>query len=737
MDNPNNPQLATDPGPTGLRYYLDVLTRRAWLIAAVFAGVLLVVFAGLSSQRPEYRAGTTLIVGPDDHSATRINILARETQSLASRAPNLANHIELLRSRAMAERVLSCLPETTRARLTALGLNRPERVQTLLAVRPVRDADIIQLTVKAPGAELATILAAAYADAYREYSQTRSRADITAMRSFVELQLTAVAARLDTAEAALENYKRSHSITDVQQETRALIERQTQLLARHHQAAAERAGLQQKLDLLSRLATANSQLQTRNVAAIAENLKGEHRQVELQRAALLAAGYDTSGARLRRLLDRQSAIETRLATVEHPASHVALDPPALVDDSQVAGEIHALRAELARAGQVETVLSSQTAGYERELERLPSRERALARLTRDVEVNRQVHALLAQRREEARIQEAGRIASIGIVDPAGSAVRTRPNLRNNLLAALVLALALSAGTVLTVDRLDTRVQQPEDLERQGFSVLASVPQLATGSIPHELLALASHDPQSTAQDPRTLPSHSSLDSVVEAFRVLRTNIRFASAGAEARTLLVTSSEPGEGKTLIAANLAAVLAQTGKRTLLVDADLRRPRQHTLFRARKKPGLTDAALLGTPVEQAIRPGPVPLLSLLFAGTLPPSPVDFLNSEPFIRLLHRLRDDYDYVIVDSPPVLVSADAAVLSSETDGVLLVARMGRADRRGLAETYKILDRAGARLIGLVANDIKLHHARGYYRYRYRYYHSHYRPATIATAATNA
>jgi capsular exopolysaccharide synthesis family protein len=222
--------------------------------------------------------------------------------------------------------------------------------------------------------------------------------------------------------------------------------------------------------------------------------------------------------------------------------------------------------------------------------------------------------------------------------------------------------------------------------------------------------------------------------------VLRTNLQFAAADKRLATVLVTSPGAGEGKSTVAANLATVLAQSGRRTLLVDADLRRPRQHKLFGRRKKPGLTDAVMLGCPLEQAlsridadagatdVAQGHSADMDVLFAGTTPPSPVDFLNSGTFGTFLERVAKDYDCVVVDTPPALVSADSAVLAARVDGVVLVSRMGKTDWRALAEARKLLIQAGARVLGVVANELVQRRGYGYYRYKYRYYHYRYGPA---------
>ncbi|MEO0085945.1 MAG: polysaccharide biosynthesis tyrosine autokinase, partial [candidate division WOR-3 bacterium] len=446
------------------------------------------------------------------------------------------------------------------------------------------------------------------------------------------------------------------------------------------------------------------------------SLRDELARLEAERTSLLVQGYTDSSPRIAAIGERTRVLKEQLRAAV--AAFLAPAGPAegLAGVADVASRIGETQAELVRLEASEHSLSEIAADCESRLSQLPLRERQLARLTRDVQVDRQVHALLAQRYEETRIQEAGRLSSVTIVDPPLPGKKVKPDLRHGLLLAFALGLAVAFAGVWSVDRLDTRIRRPEDLERYGATCIAAIPRLAEG------LPVGQLGEDCTAAGPVSarLP-----DSVVaEAFRVLRTNVQFAAAAAETRlrTVIVTSADACEGKTTVAGNLAVVLAHSGKRVLLMDADLRKPKQHSVFRQRKKPGLTDAVMLGAPLEQAVRPSPVEGLDLLFAGTTPPSPVDFLNSPALASFLKHVGEQYDCVVVDTPPVLVSSDAAILASKADGVLLVARLGKTDLRALAEARRLLDQAGSRLLGIVANEQRPRRRYGYYRYRYRYYH---------------
>lgn len=192
----------------------------------------------------------------------------------------------------------------------------------------------------------------------------------------------------------------------------------------------------------------------------------------------------------------------------------------------------------------------------------------------------------------------------------------------------------------------------------------------------------------------------------EAYRTLRANLQFARLDRDVRTLLITSAGEGDGKTTVTANLALALAEGGQRVLLIDADLRRPSVHRLFDLPTAPGLSNA-LLQDSGELPIMTTSVPGLSILTAGDPPPNPGEFVASPRLARLLARVRSDFDCVLVDTPPVSLVADAAVLAPSVDGVVLVVSAGRTKRDLARRAKEQLDKVGARLLGVVLNNAKL------------------------------
>ena len=377
----------------------------------------------------------------------------------------------------------------------------------------------------------------------------------------------------------------------------------------------------------------------------------------------------------------------------------------------------AISAGLAASKARQEALTNAISSFDAQLGRLPEAERELARLTRDVETGRRVHSLLSERYEEARIQEVGRISSVRIIDRARSARQTKPNVRSSLAAGLLLALILAIGSVVGAEYLDTAVHGQGELERRGYSVLGSIPQLSTAG---------RHRSRRSEDVTSHLITHTDVESSgAEAFRMLRTALAFATAERPARAIAVTSPGPSEGKSIVAVNLASVLVQAGSRVLLVDADLRHPVLHTVFKHSKKPGLTDLVVLNSDPAQAIFATGLDGLFCLPCGTIPPSPADLLTLDATRALLKRLAGEYDYLVLDTPPVLVAADSPIIGTLADTSVMVVRVGRTALEALDHARAAMLGGGAHLSGLVLNDVKRSGRYGRYYYYYYKYHYHY------------
>lgn len=221
----------------------------------------------------------------------------------------------------------------------------------------------------------------------------------------------------------------------------------------------------------------------------------------------------------------------------------------------------------------------------------------------------------------------------------------------------------------------------------------------------------------------TLIVHEDAKSLVaEAYRVIRTNLQFCQTDSSLHTLIFTSAGPGEGKSTTIANTAVALAQTGKKVLLVDCDLRKPVQHHIFK-KNKAGVTNHLAEGTLLTELFQESGVPNLTLLTSGPVPPNPSELLGSEKMKQLLAQLREEYDYVLIDAPPVIAVTDAAVLASKVDGVVLVLDSGNVRPEMAQQAQKLIQAANGKLLGAILNKVEIDEEHSYYYYYYGKEHS--------------
>lgn len=381
-------------------------------------------------------------------------------------------------------------------------------------------------------------------------------------------------------------------------------------------------------------------------------------------------------------------------------------------------------------------------------EGLPEVELEYARLNRDMQVNEKTYRELRERLEEARLAEAEKIADASIIELArtpGGPISPRKDL--GLLVGGLLGLLVGCVLAFVLEGLDTSIGTIEDVERLlQLPVLAVIPHLgADGKIESSyrpaMRFLQRFQPKRPKEaDRMTLHAHYQPHSVAtEAYRILRTNLKLTP---ERKVILVTSAGPGEGKTTAISNLAIVTAQSGARTMAVSSDLRRPQLDLIFGIHKSHGLSEVLRGDLPLEraqlglsdfilgkfgydEAVKNPYLENLSLIAAGRIPENPAELIGSKAMPELIARLREQFDVVLMDGPPILPIADSLLLAPLVDGVVLVYEVGRISRAALLRAKVQLDGAGGKLLGVVLNHVRpeVQTNPHYYYYAYRGYAS--------------
>jgi tyrosine-protein kinase Etk/Wzc len=357
-------------------------------------------------------------------------------------------------------------------------------------------------------------------------------------------------------------------------------------------------------------------------------------------------------------------------------------------------------------------LKQRRAQFELEVEKLPGTQQEVLRLARDVEVATNLYTNLVNTAQQLRVSKAGTVGDVRIIDPA--TVTNKP-VSLKLIAFLAIGAVLGGLfgviTVWLKRALRVVIQDPEDIESSlGLPVYASIPHSekemkimrnAAKGGGFEILAISHPE-----------------DDAVESLRSLRTTIHFALMDSRC-SLMVTGSSPGLGKSFISKNLGAVLAQTGKRVVIVDADLRRGHINKEFGLKREVGVSEYVAGETSLDEIVKPTRVPSMHVVTTGQIPPNPSELLMHLRFESLIENLEERFDIVIVDAPPVLAVSDAAIIGRHVGATLMVARAGRHPLPELQQAVKRLVQSGVQVKGFVFNDLDLN------RQRYRYGHKGY------------
>jgi polysaccharide biosynthesis transport protein len=722
-----------------LREYWRILAKRKWVILALVAIAVTASFMATRLQVPEYRATVTVQIDPEGSQILSFQDFNRSGRWYVSEF--LASQNEILRSRSLAEAVvrregLQDHPELTggvrqrslvgelrdlarmlvaAVRPTEENVPAPEAaapeprgegpaagaLRSRLEVVPVRNSLLVRISFVSFDPQFAARIANAVAREYMENSMQRRLDAGAEARAFLEKQLDDMRIAIERSDRALADFARQGGVADLEANLemaraglRSLNDRFEEVQQELVQIAAWRelvdAGRTEHLDPVLNSATI-ADLQSRLLDANAEYASLSERFLD---------SYPTVAETLRRIALLRAEISAERTKVVNG----------------IIGRYDNLKAQ-------EAALQQAIAEREERVMTLNERGVQYNILRREFETSRELYDGLLQRLKEIGVAAGVQEANISVIDTAQvPGAPFRPDLRKNVSIAGMVGLAVGIALALLLEFLDSTIRRTEDVERLvDRPVLGLVPLMRLRDRRKAGETAGRHDREVahfSANHPKS--------SISEAFRSLRTSLMFSTPEGMPKALLVTSSAQGEGKTTTAANLATVLAQNGARVLLIDADLRRPSLHKDFGIARAPGLTNCIAHNGPGPlmelSLVKRTEVEGLSVMPAGHSTPSPAELLSSSRLAKILTDLRQIFDHVIVDAPPILGLADAVILSRMVDGVILVAASGRTGKENFRVSVRRLYQVQAPLLGVVLNQVDL--ASPDYAYYSSYYYNY-------------
>ena len=733
-----------------LQDYLRVLYTGRWIIVASFLVVLLATAYYTFTTQPVYQAKATILVetqGLREQALFDVNYLNPQSTVIT-------NQIEILKSRNLAERVVLALE--TAAYRDSLSIFKPDSrgnykvlreqidwIMEHLTIISKPETDIIEITFAASTPFEAAEIGNEVANTFRQLNKEYNLTEFKDLRNFLEFQLRKKSEELRKSEDILRVYREDEKLVSLSDRTRELISRVGQSQAELEATMVGLEGAQErKRNLEKQLDERRQQLAT-EVSQISSPLLVEL-QKEYARLVNEKVKYESLIAQERTIdpkvyeleLKNQSgrirAVQQRLQEEAQRIANTSMVSDPLQIAQNLIGEVLALETEIKGSSARINALREVVEQYERELSQLPGQGLELARLERQVEVDRNTFILLTEKLEETKIAEAGQKESVRVIDQAIEPENpVSPNKRLNLLLGALIGLGLGIGLTFLMEFFDDSIKNPDVLERMGLPILAIIPEISSKEVQMRPLPLNGNgrgemSPESDGSESRLVAHLDPKSPISEAYRTLRTNIQFQKLNSKHGTILVTSSTPKEGKSTTIANLAITMAQMGSRTLLVDTDLRRPVVHSIFNLKKDKGITNYLMGKLNLQEIVKPTFVDNLFAVTSGPLPPNPSELLSSEDMDRFIKDVKENFDLILFDSPPIIAVTDAAILSTKIDALILVIKAHQTQKNAIKRAKNLLDKVNANIMGCLLNSVNVDRAYGsYYYYYYYHYYSYY------------
>jgi polysaccharide biosynthesis transport protein len=679
------------------QYWL--ILKRRWLPSAIVVGSIVGITALVTfQQKPIYETEGKLLFNKSNKvsALTGLNPTIGELSGVTNLSNPLETESEIIRSYPLLEKTIIKLNLKDKQ-------GKPIKVdsfRTSLKVKGVKGTDILSLSYRSTNPqEAANIVNSLMAD-YLETSRNNSTAETRAAREFLSKQLPEVEAKVAKAEADVRRFKDENNIVSLEEEAKVGVESMKGLADQITQGQAaivdvntRSSALQKQLALTTEKAVELSNLsQSPGVQQVL--IEYQKAQLELAVAKTrLTANHPT----VINLSEKEQALRNQL---EKRVTQIADSSNSVPDQNLQVGELtQGLTVDLVKSEVERLALTSRLEDlrksfliYQSRLKVMPQLEQTQRALERRLQVAQLTYQQIFKQLQEVQVLEKQTLGNTRVISDALVPERpVSPKIALNLLLGGFLGLLLGVGTALVLEAMDKSLKTVEEAKRLvGFTLLGTIPQLnkkADNKDSQDLPVL--NDPYST---------------VTTAFEMLQTNLGFTLVGKTAKVLVVSSSIPGEGKSFVSANLAVALAQIGRKVLLIDADMRRPRQHEIWELSNMTGLSNNIIGQASLKNSVTESLV-TLDVLTSGTIPPNPLVLLESLQMDSLIAEASTVYDFVIIDAPPLTAVSDALVLGKKADGMLLVVRPGVANTDSLNAAKDLLEQSGQKVLGMVVNGV--------------------------------
>lgn len=704
-----------------------VLKKRKWLIVTFFFAVILAVGLYTLTMTPIYTAETTLLI--EQKAPQVINIQQALSESLSpgtdSKHDYYQTQYQLLKSRALVAQVIreqglaenklfiKMEKEGEVARLQAkvwkkiLGLFLPPKaiwtdspaygvnpeliddyIKDMLQVGQLGDTRLVRVAFNSVDRNLAARVANAHVQAYiGQGLKLRSQVNEGAQR-FLEEKLAELKERVEKSEDALNQYRRLKGILSLDDRENLVVDRLADLNKRLTEAEAERIALEVQALLV----------QKRSYDSLPAVIDNTLIQALTGQLARLKGDYASLSTQFKSGYTRVAQLKAQVEETQHRLEQEIQKVVKGIESAYLAADAREKKLTATVEKQKNAALSLKDASVE------------YAILAREVDTNRQLYDSVLQRMKETAVAAEIRSSNVFVIDEAVPPVKPSwPLVKLNLMLATFMGLMGGVGLAFLSEYLDNTLKTPEEVERYlHLPNLGVVPDFANldrriyapptllHTLPQEALL-----PSSSRKD--LVLSHHPLSPIAEMYRMLQTAILLSQAEEPPKIVLFASGTQGEGKTTTMINVAITFAQMEARVLVIDADLRYSNCHKILEVEDGLGLTELLTRQRQLKEVIKPTAVRNLSLISGGSVPPNPATLLGSRRMHEILTSLREDYDYIFIDSPPIMAVTDTVLLSTMVDGVVLVVNSHGTPKQVVKEACARLSYARAKILGVALN----------------------------------
>ncbi|WP_271253372.1 GumC family protein [Pseudanabaena sp. Chao 1811] len=687
--------------------------RKRWM---VIVAVSVTVFAGNTyytfTRTPQYRSSASLLINNSTIAVSDIQVPGLPGTSLI----NLGTEIGILRSRPLIEVAVAKLQQS--ASSNASKDIDAATIMKWLEIRPEKDALILRLTYTDSNPKRAREVLNALSETYVEYSLKDRRTKSSTAIKFIQGKLPQVKQQLDKSALAVTQFRKNYNIVDPEVYAAAVFKMREALEAQAQELQIKIAQYQQQYTALSRQ-VGKSPDAAIGGAILQQDIPYQSLVKQFQEAETnyflertrFREDYPTVKALKDRRDELYKLLETRAQSVVglKGSANIANEPNSPIQQTLATQLFEAQTSLAVSQAQLESIRSAQ-AEVAKAFSQIPQIQQKYIEIQRQLALDTSTYNKLTEKLEELRISEAQEISSWRVLEPPLIPIKpSSPDIEKSLIIGALGGVVLGILFALILNRLDQRIREVEEVkEIIDIPLLASIPMTEVAS----LGAMLSQG---------ILPT-SSYYAFKEALSSLALNLRYLGTDNTMKVIAFTSSVPSEGKSTLTYNLSTILAALGYKVLLVDADMRKPTVHKLTNLSNKSGLSTALATPNPWQDLVQVADEKgNLHVLTSGSLPPNPMLLLESTKMTALLQEWRQAYDYVLVDTPPVIGITDAQCLTSKVDTFILVAAINRSTRGGIARALEILSTARANVSGLLINMIGSSDSEYHYGYYDQYY----------------